>query len=506
MAAALASAACAADSLPGTRTTASDGTIRILYPGGDLDIFNPAWDDAPKFLLFQPLTTYAGSSCGEPAGSLAESWHRSDDWLTWTLKLRPDMRWHDGTPVTARDVVFNLELWRHPDVAWYGGAAVAEAEAIDQLTVRVRLHRPGDWPLDGWDVFYPAHLLEDRDPTGFFSWDFWQRPVGNGPFRYARHVPETMVELEANPDYHGGKPAIDRVVIRFRGGSPVTELLAGNVDMVQLDPLEATRLARDPRFHVYFRRQGASNWVVWNHRDPRFADARVRRAMAHAIDRRTLAASLAYPDALPLTDAPFTVCQVDDGTLIDPWPYDPGEARRLLDEAGWRDSDGDGILDRHGLPFRFQLLAAPPMQRSAIFLEEQLRRVGVAAEIRVLDSSVVHSRFGAGEFTAIIPVSVGAERIVAQRASPLGLLDEELARLMDAARSEPDPARGTALMIAAGRRYRDLAPATFLHFRANALVAHRRVVGLGEPGTVLTRQSWRWPYGGLEHLRIDTAP
>ncbi|MEX2526563.1 MAG: ABC transporter substrate-binding protein [Gemmatimonadota bacterium] len=500
---ALASSACAGDSPPRDRGGAEPGTIRLLYEGGDLDIFNPAWDDSPKFLLFQPLATRTGSSCVEPAGSLAERWERSDDWLTWTVTLRSDVRWHDGTPVTARDVVFNLELWRHPDVGWYGGSEVAEAEAMDERTVRLRLHRPGSWPLDGWYVFFPAHHLEAREPARFFEWDYWQRPIGNGPFRYVRHVPETMVELEANPDYPGGRPAIERVIIRFRGGSPTTELLAGNIDLAQMDPLQATRLASDPRFRVYYGLQGTANWVAWNHRDPRFADPRVRRAMAHAVDRRALAASLAFPDGLPITDAPMTPCQRDADTHTEPWPHDPAEALRLLEEAGWRDSDGDGILDREGQPFRFPLISAANNERAAVFLEEQLRRIGIIAELRVLDRSLAHRRFQEGNFAAIIPTAVHSEWTIAQHASPIGPVDEALADLLDAARAEPDPARGTELMMEAGKRYRDLAPAMFLHFRTGALVAHRRVQGLGEPGTLLARQGWRWPFGGLEHLWIE---
>ncbi|MHC4489773.1 MAG: ABC transporter substrate-binding protein, partial [Planctomycetota bacterium] len=101
-----------------------------------------------------------------------------------------------------------------------------------------------------WDVYYPKHLLENLDPKEFTSWKFWTEPVGNGPYRYVRHVPRTMIELEANPDYYRGKPKIERLVLKF-GGYPLTELMSGNVDCIDISSLEAIKLADDPRFRVY---------------------------------------------------------------------------------------------------------------------------------------------------------------------------------------------------------------------------------------------------------------
>jgi peptide/nickel transport system substrate-binding protein len=139
---------------------------------------------------------------------LLERWEHSNDYTEWTFYLRKDVRWHDGKPVTAHDVKFTIELTRDPNV--YGNRRFEEITLIDNFACRIRSNTPFNaLDLYDWPGVYPKHLLEGLDPAEFFSWDFWTRPVGNGPYRYVRHVPKTMFELEANPDYYGGKPKIE---------------------------------------------------------------------------------------------------------------------------------------------------------------------------------------------------------------------------------------------------------------------------------------------------------
>ena len=496
-------AACGAGERPASQR---DSTVTVLYDGSNEWLFGPSHDDSPKFLVFQPLVTYRTGSCGDIVGGLAEHWEHSPDWRTWTVRLRPGVRWHDGAPVTAEDVAHSIRLWKHPDVSWYGAAAVRTVEVVDDRTLRFELARPGRWPLDGWDVFYPRHLLEKLEPREFMTWSFWTQPVGNGPFRYVRHVPETMVELAANDEYYGGRPRIGRVIVQFAqgGGSGAVELLAGNVDLVVgLSPSEAIRIARDPRFVLYHTRQAASTWILWNYTRPQFSEVRVRQALSHALDRAALAAALDLPAGTPMTDAPYHPCQLERLRFTPPRSHDPARARVLLAEAGWTDRNGDGVVDRGGVPLRFELVVVERDNRAAVLVQEHLRRIGVAMDVRVLDQSVVHQRFRAGDFEAIIAPTVGANQLVASSRSPLGVLDHDLAALIAQATAEPDPERQVALYEAFGPRYRDLVPATFLYLRHGTLVAHRRIKGLGEPGSVILEQGWRWPFGPIETAWIE---
>ncbi|MGH7754344.1 MAG: ABC transporter substrate-binding protein, partial [Gemmatimonadales bacterium] len=205
--------ACARDG-PGER----EHTLTVLYP---VDQRSWAFYVPSQFLVFLPLARR--NVHGEFEGWLARSWEHSPDYRTWTIQLRPDVRWHDGIPVTGGDVKFSLDLLAHPDVGGEAPGAYA-VRVLDDTTLVVTLRKgaSGFW-LD-YDVTYPKHLLQGLDPKTFYDWDFWTHPVGNGPYRYVRHVPKTMMEFEANPDYFRGRPEVDRVVLKF--GEPViTELL-----------------------------------------------------------------------------------------------------------------------------------------------------------------------------------------------------------------------------------------------------------------------------------------
>jgi peptide/nickel transport system substrate-binding protein len=167
---------------------------------------------------------------------LAERWEHSPDYREWIVHLRRNIRWHDGAPVTAHDIKFTIDLWKHPDVLYYAGAPYESVTVLDNHTVRLVYNGPGAHHsalLGGWDVFYPKHLLEDLDPKEFTSWKFWTEPVGNGPYRYVRHVPRTMIELEANPDHYKGKPKIERLVIV--GGDQQEIRFSGTIEIRSLE-------------------------------------------------------------------------------------------------------------------------------------------------------------------------------------------------------------------------------------------------------------------------------
>lgn len=189
----------------------ADGTsLTVLYPG-DERVLGPAFVMPAQSLMFSTLVDR--DETGELRGRLARSWEHSPDYRSWTIHLRKDVRWHDGVAFTAHDVEFTLDLFRHPEVLWESPDAYS-VRVLDDSTFTITDERGcGINPLDEGTVYYPKHLLEELDPAEFAAWDFWTHPVGTGPFRYVRHVPKTMMELEANPDYYGGRPRIDRLTL-----------------------------------------------------------------------------------------------------------------------------------------------------------------------------------------------------------------------------------------------------------------------------------------------------
>lgn len=451
---------------------------------GDEWVMSPNWDDTPRRFVFQHMVRYDDLWCGEPQPGLAERWEHSDDLRVWTVHLNPKHRWHDGVPVTAHDIKFTIDLWNHPDVEYWYGRDVDAVVVLDDHTFRVHHSRPSRMMLDSWIVYYPKHLLEDLDPKEFYRWEFWTRPVGNGPFRYVRHVPKTLIEYEANSDYAYGKPKIDRVVLRFGEGT-LLHLLAGDLDVLQsVSPLDAMKLRDDPRFRVYHEEIPGARYVLWKVTDPLFSDARVRRALTHAIDRRLLHRVLGVPDRIPVTDGVYSACQYVERRLPEPLQYDPDAARRLLAEAGWRDTDGDGVLDRDGRALRFTLDAGPgPGEQIAVFVQEQLKRIGVAAEPRALDNALLQDRFRGGDFQAMVRGGPGNgwkfyEQIFGG-GSFLGYRNPRVAALFERARLG-GPEERDAVAVEIAEILREEMPATYLLPGVSTHIVASRIRGLND--------------------------
>ena len=384
------------------RQTAHPPTLTILYDA-DERVFAPYWNVEAQFLMFLPLVTFGER--GEAVGRLARRWEHSSDRRIWTFYLRSDVKWHDGVPVTAHDVKFTIELSAHPDILFEDVFHDLESITVsDDTTLTLVYLRPKDMRND-WAVYYPKHLLEHLDPKEFWEWEFWTHPVGNGPYRYVRHVPKTMVELEANPDFFVGKPKIDRLILKF-GGQGITELLSGNVDVLtNVNQADLPKLGGDPRFNISYSIWPGAPWlstIYWNQQYSAFGDARVRRALTLAIDRRELLRALNLPEVIRLTDVIFTARQYWSGEVPALLPYDTVGAKRLLGEAGWSDSNGDGIRDKEGEPLRFEavLNAGDLTERAAILVQSYLRRVGVAMELRPLENRVWRGKLNSGDYDA----------------------------------------------------------------------------------------------------------
>ncbi len=326
-------------------------------------------------LMFEPL--FGRDREGNAEGRLVKAWEYSPDGRTWTYHLRTDVRWQDGMPFTTRDIEFTRRVIGINPLARTPDSLVI----VDDSTFQRIFREAGD-PLDDWNVFLPEHLLEGLDPSESWDWEFNFQPVGNGPYRYVRHVPKTMIELEANPDYYRGKPRIERVILKLSGGEPVLELKAGNVTFTEWLSLgDLPVLERDPDLKVYWHTANGVWVLFWNHRDPILRDRRVRQALAHAVDRAEMAAALDYPAGVPFRDVPLTSNQRLRGEEPPTLPFDPDRSARLLDLAGWRDTDEDGIRERDGHRLTIEVQTPENGMEMLVVLQSQLLKIGVRLEI-----------------------------------------------------------------------------------------------------------------------------
>lgn len=352
---------------------------------------------------------------------LAESYEFSSDRKTLTFKLRKGVTWSDGVALTADDVRWTWQAQTHPGVAWDSvgmKSSIVDVEVVDAHTVRfhfthaypgqlVHANEGGILPKHAWN----AIPFEQWRNSG--DW-FREHMVVSGPFTLDRWKRQEEIVLARNPRYfEPGLPYLDRVIFRVipDPANQLTQFLSGSIDYIrQLPAAQAAEIARldDKRLLTFWPAQFTS--ILWNLRSPLFAEVDVRRALAHAIDRQTIVDALWYQWA-QVANSPIISSVWGHNRNLPQRPFDPNEAQRLLATAGWRDTDGDGVLDKDGLHFSFELLVNDGNQErvdAAIMIQDQLRRVGIEVRPLVLEWNLLDSRMTGGEFGAVI-IGLGLE-------------------------------------------------------------------------------------------------
>jgi peptide/nickel transport system substrate-binding protein len=336
-------------------------------------------------------------------GDLAEAWKVSPDGLQITFKLRRNVRWHDGHPFTADDVLFGFQTIIDPNTPTAYAEdfkQVKKGEAPDDYTFRVVYEKPYAPALISWSsiVVLPKHLLEGKDIT---KSELGRRPVGTGPYRFREWISRDRIVLQANPDYFKGRPYIDRYITRVIPdlATMFLELKAGGVDMMNLTPIQYDRQTKTRFFRANFRKYrypaNAYTYLGYNLLEPKFQDKRVRQAISYAIDQEEIIKVVLLGLGLPAT-GPYKPGLWFYNPNVRKYPYDPERARALLKEAGWEDRDRDGILDKDGEPFEFTVITNEGnavRQRAAVVIQERLKKVGIRMKIRVIEWSAFLSEF-----------------------------------------------------------------------------------------------------------------
>lgn len=342
----------------------------------------------------------------------AESYEVLDGGRLLRFKLRKGIRWQDGVELTADDVEFTYKLIIAPTTPTpYAGdfLAVQEFRKTGRYSFEVRYDKPFARSLISWmqDIM-PKHLLEGQDVR---TTPFARKPVGAGQYMLESWEPGTRLVLRANPDYFEGRPHIDEVVYRIipDNATMFLELKAGKLDMMGLSPQQYLRQTdgytweRDWRKYRYL--SFGYTYLGYNLKHPFFADARVRRAIAHAIDREGIIKGVLLGQGVP-TVGPYKPGTWVYNDRLTAYSYDPALAAEMLREAGWQDTDGDGILDREGRPFAFTILTNQGNDqriKTATIIQSQLKDVGIRVQIRTVEWAAFIKEFvNTGRFDAVI--------------------------------------------------------------------------------------------------------
>jgi len=230
--------------------------------------------------------------------------------------------------------------------------------------------------------------------------------VGTGPFKFVEWRRGERLVMEANPQYHGGRPALDRLIFRIIPDSVVLlqELRAGGVDFIENPPLnEVARLKQTAGLKVLVADNTSYNYFGWRQDLEPFNDLRVRRALNHAIDVPTLVKE-ALQGYATIATGQFPPSSWAYDPAVKPYAYDPNRAKALLAEAGFR-PEGDGVLARNGKRFSFTIRhdqANQTVKDTAVIVQEYLKRVGVEAKLEPLDWPTFVKKLFASEFEGIV--------------------------------------------------------------------------------------------------------
>lgn len=445
---------------------------------------------------------------------LARSWRRVDS-LTLTFELDPRAHWHDGSPVTAHDVVFTWGVASNPKVNPSVAAleSVASVEETGPRTIRVRFRRayPEQLYRFGFEMqTLPAHLLERMSAESISTSQFASHPVGNGPYVWTRRVPGQLVELHADTAFFLGRPGIARVIFSPAGDptARLNKLLSGETDvMEQLLPPDLAQLAGHPQLRTVRFSSNALAYALFNQRSATdtslpnriLTDARIRAALTLTLDRRAMATAVFGATAQVPDAAESQLWSWITGGTISGTPQNVARATTLLAAAGWRDTDGDGTLDKGGIPLKLAVIY-PEASASRVALALQVQAmwkvVGVAANLQPVPGPVWVSRRNSGQFDVDIVT-------VNQDASPGSLIeswscataratgssnkghwcDPTFDQLINAALRSTAPAGSWRSVL---KRMADQHPAAFLASPSNVVAVHTRY----ENVTVLPVRQW----------------
>ncbi len=339
----------------------------------------------------------------EIEGVLAESWEIKEGGLKIVFHLRKDVKWHDGEPFTSKDVLFTYKFMidpRTPTAYAESFLQVKNAYAPDPYTFIVEYEKPYAPALGSWGLYIlPEHRLRDtEDPI---KSEQNRNPVGTGAYKFVEWKPAERVVLESNHDYFLGRPYINRIIYRIipDQATMFLELKAGGVDFMGLTPPQFRRQTEIAEFNKNFNKfryiSFSYTYLGYNLKNPLFKDKRVRQALSHAINRMDIVQGVLLGLGVEAT-TPYKPDTWVHNPGVRKFEYDPEKAKKLLADAGWKDSDGNGILDKDGREFSFTIMTNhgnEARSKTATLIKSYFEKIGVSVKIRIVEWAAFINEF-----------------------------------------------------------------------------------------------------------------
>ncbi len=372
---------------------------------GDASVLLPVLaSDSPSLditrLIFNGLVKYDKNA--QLVGDLAERWEVSEDNRKIRFYLRKGVKWHDGAPFDAFDVEYTYKVYVDPKTptSWATDfMKIRELRVLDSHTLEVIYDEPYAPALESWEQgVLPRHLLQGKDIT---KSPLQRSPVGTGPYKFLSWETGEKICLTANPDYFAGPPHIEHVIIRVipDAGTRFLLLKAGEIDRMDLTPVQYRRQTDTEWFKTNFTKYQylhfGYTYLGYNLRDWKFKDRSVRQALSYAIDRERIVKCVLMGLG-QVAHSPYKPDTFWHNPDVKKYPYDPERAKGLLAAAGWKDSDGDGILDKDGHPFEFTIITNQGNEQrknAATIIQRDLKKIGIKVSIRILEWAALIKNF-----------------------------------------------------------------------------------------------------------------
>ncbi len=506
-------AACSKESAPGAGRAATGGTFIVAGVGEPSDLFPPFVGDqngaVVQTLVFDKLAEIGNdlNTVGDKGFTprLAKSWTFASDSLSVAFSIDPRAKWHDGKPVTARDIAYSFKLYTDPKAASPVAPTLSNVDSVtvkDSLTAVAwfKTHTPSEF----YDVVYqlipvPEHVYGAVPFEQLHTSDVTRKLVGSGPFRFVKWDPKVRIEMIADTSNYRGRPNFDRVIL-----VPVSDPTAGaamvlteQADFLQgfpidqaakLDSNKTVRLVTAPTEGYTFL--GFNRFVPKSRSTPHpvFSDIRVRKALSMGVDRVAMLHNVFGQRGI-LSRGPFPMSvSFADSTIKLP-PYDTTAAKALLDSAGWK-IGATGMREKNGRPLRFSLIAPTTSltrQQYAVLIQEAYRKLGVQMDIEQMDNVAFLARQDAGDFDAAFAsfntdpnVSGEKQSWATSGIGPNGqnkfrYSNKTVDALLDTASTTFDPAKAKTAASRAFQLIADDVPAIFIYDLVFLNAVHRRV-------------------------------
>jgi len=403
------------------------GSEKVVFTVGDdndIDSMNPAVGvEAPAYFMYAlnyDLLVNFSLEDFSPTPGIAESWETSEDGLTWTFHIREGVKWSDGEDLNAEDVAYTYQRSLDDPIANWKSylAQIDDINVVDDYTLEITTKKETPSLLSAYVYILPEHVFSEIDKQELKTFENYPDPVTSGPFHVVEWRKGQFFRMEANEDYWGGTPKIDEVVYRVFNNEDalVQALKSGEIDFADtlgadfFDSLEGEEgiglnEASIPSFEEIGFNSGASETQPDSDGHPALEDPQVRVAISKAIDRQTL------------VDRVLKGHGIVGSTIVPPaisfYHYEPTEeelqtfdldaANALLDEAGYEDTDGDGVREMPGggepLEFRYFVRSEENSSVTASeFVSEWLAEIGIATEVRALTDTKLTDVIYEGKF------------------------------------------------------------------------------------------------------------